>query len=290
MHAAEERRNGTLDSALRARTPATVATPDRVLPTAPARLTASSVMALQRTAGNAAVTQLLHQDRTAGVPAAAAARPLAVQRVGDETEQRPSTVISGHGRFGDQQMIPVNPGTRSRALKPTFTVPDGVEVVVYAPPGAWLENQAANRIEEGNPPTRDQLALTYPGRPPREMPEGYPKTFTSGSEVINYKITPLQAQHLAEGAETVDEGITLQNKVNQLLDEREAAAEGQPPLRVHYACCGVGSSSRSEVDSRFEYRGYTVELRTLPVPGKSQRTSASEEEPSGKRRRKSGKT
>ncbi|NEE50625.1 hypothetical protein G3M55_39225, partial [Streptomyces sp. SID8455] len=75
---------------------------------------------------------------------------LPVQRMpGEDTGEpeasassRSATVISGHGRFGDNQRLPRNPDNpRSRALKATFTVPEGIELIVYAPPGAWLENE-----------------------------------------------------------------------------------------------------------------------------------------------------
>lgn len=214
-----------------------------------------ALMALQRSVGNAAVGRLLE------------GRALSVQRMPEDAEQdqdRKSTVLSGHGRFGDNQRLPKYPDKpRSRELKATFTVPEGVELVVYAPPGAWLENQVANLIESGTPPTADDLEMIGPNNKRRPMPPGYPRTFHAGEEVINYKLMPLEAKHLAEGATSVETG-TLQEKVAELAATREDQDADAPPLTIHYACCGVGQSSVPEIDRLFEHRNYTVMLRTTP--------------------------
>jgi hypothetical protein len=173
-----------------------------------------------------------------------------------------SAVLSGHGRFGDNQLLPANPGSRrSRAVKATFTLPAGVELVIYAPPGAWLENEVANRIESGDPPGQDELAMVNPYNRQEPMPPAYPRTFRAGEEVINYKLTPLAEQHLAPGAVSVGPG-TLQEKVHELAEAHQRQGPTDQPLTIHYACCGVGSSNRPEIDRIFEYRNYTVMMRT----------------------------
>ncbi|MER6300783.1 putative adhesin [Kitasatospora sp. NPDC001539] len=257
MHAQEGRRTR--------RTPRPATSPATA---APSR--SRSLADLQGTVGNAAVGRML------------AGRATAVQRMpgSDGQQEQPSTVISGHGRFGDNQRLPKNPDNpRSRALKATFTVPAGVELVVYAPPGAWLENEVANRVESGNPPTTDELELVGDNNKRKPMPPDYPKTFRAGEEVINYKLMPLDARHLAEGAVSVDAG-TLRDKVQELLEAREDQGEDAPPLTIHYACCGVGSSSVPEIDRLFVHRNYTVMMRTTP------RTPSPEPEAPPKRRRK----
>ena len=251
-------------------------------PVAPTVTTASSatqgpgaLLELQRSAGNAAVVRAL------------ASRAPSVQRAPSDTAQDQEqeqaqnlTVLSGHGRFGDNQRLPRNPDNpRSRALKATFTVPEGIELVVYAPPGAWLENEVANRVETGAPPSADDLEMVGPNNKRKPMPPGYPKTFGAGEEVINYKLMPLEARHLAEGATSV-EGGTLQAKVKELADARENQEDDAPPLTVHYACCGVGASSIPEIDQLFVHRNYTVMMRTTP------RSPTPEPEGRSKRRRK----
>ncbi|MEU9380902.1 putative adhesin [Streptomyces sp. NPDC048279] len=224
---------------------------------------------LQRSAGNAAVSRMLGNRATP------------VQRVPADTSQDPNvTVLSGHGRFGDNQRLPKNPDNpRSRALKATFTVPEGIELVVYAPPGAWLENEVAKLIESGTSPTADDLEMVGPTNKRKAMPPGYPKTFVAGEEVINYKLMPLEARHLAEGATSVERG-TLRDKVQEFVTARQGQEDGAPPLTIHYACCGVGSSSVPEIDRLFEHRNYTVMLRATP------RTPAPEPAEPSKRRKK----
>ncbi|WP_411079210.1 putative adhesin [Streptomyces sp. cmx-18-6] len=227
------------------------------------RPTGAGMMELQRSAGNAAVCRML--DSRAALP---------VQRMPGENSQEPAasasgqapTVISGHGRFGDPQRLPKNPDNpRSRALKATFTVPEGIELVVYAPPGAWLENEVAKLVESGEPPAADDLEMVDHRNKRKPMPDGFPKTYTAGEEVINYKLMPLAAKHLAEGATSV-EGGTLKDKVAELA-AAHAGQEGDDALTVHYACCGVGSSSTPEIDRLFTHRNYTVMLRaTSPSP------------------------
>ncbi len=216
------------------------------------------ILGLQRTVGNAAVVRALRsshpQARRDGSATAA------VQRMPSPD----SAVLSGHGRFGQNQLIPKNPNNpRSRALKPTFTVPEGIEIVMYAPPGASLENTPAQAIEQGQPPTRDQLELVL-NQQRQDLPEDYPRTFRAGEELINYQVLPLQSEHLSEGAQTVDAPTTLQKKAEELAKQRrESGAEG--PLTLHYACCGAGHSDRKEDEGLFPYKGWTVEMRRLPA-------------------------
>ncbi|MEE1785608.1 hypothetical protein PUR71_22270 [Streptomyces sp. SP17BM10] len=227
----------------------------------------------QRRVGNAAVGRML------------AARAPSLQRMPADTDtaagpQTGPAVISGHGRFGDPQRLPRNPDNpRSRALKATFTVPEGIELVVYAPPGAWLENEVAKLVESGEPPGTDDLELVGPTNKRKPMPPDYPKTFRAGEEVINYKLMPLDAKHLAEGAVSVGTG-TLQDKVKELAAARREEDADAGPLTVHYACCGVGSSSTPEIDRLFVHRNYTVMLRATP------RTPTPEPAAPPKRRRK----
>ncbi|MER7048121.1 putative adhesin [Streptomyces jumonjinensis] len=246
-------------------------------------------MELQRSAGNAAVCRMLG-SRTPSVqrmpgPVAQDEQPQA------GPSQQGRTVISGHGRFGDNQLLPKDPDKpRSRALTATFAVPEGIELVVYAPPGAWLENEAAKQVESGDLPTADDLEMVGPNNKRKPLPSDYPKTFTAGQQVINYKVMPLASQHLGEGATTVDEGITLQQKVRELAAARENQDEDAPPLTVHYACCGVGASKNPVIDKLFVHRNYTVILKTTPkepTPEPEAKTPSPEPAPKPKRRRKS---
>lgn len=246
-------------------------------PAAPAasRARPGSLTELQRRVGNTAVGRIL------------TARTPPVQRMPADTgtpaaPRSGPTVISGHGRFGDPQRLPKNPDNpRSRALKATFTVPEGIELVVYAPPGAWLENEVAKLVESGEPPGTDDLELVGNNNKRKPMPPDYPRTFHAGEEVINYKLMPLDARHLAEGAVSVGTG-TLQEKVKELAAARREEDADAGPLTVHYACCGVGSSSTPEIDRLFVHRNYTVMLRTAP------RTPTPEPAAPAKRRRKNG--
>jgi hypothetical protein len=186
-----------------------------------------------------------------------------IQRMPRESRER--ITLGGHGRFGDMQMLPKNPNNpRSREKTPYFTVPAGFEIVVYAPPGSTLENQVGNRIESGSSPSSRELELVNENSKRIPMPGDYPKTFPAGSAVINYKLMPLESQHLAEGATPVERG-TLSETVKQLERSRKdriARGEEAPEVTLHYACCGVGGSANAEIDKIFqEYRGYSVMLR-----------------------------
>jgi hypothetical protein len=197
-----------------------------------------------------------------------AAGAMPVQRMprgSDPDRPKHKVTLSGHGRFGDMQMLPKNPDNpRSREKTPYFTVPAGFEIVVYAPPGSTLENQVGNRIESGSSPASRELELVNENSKRIPMPGDYPKTFPAGSAVINYKLMPLESQHLAEGATPVERG-TLSETVKQLEQTRKdriARGEEAPEVTLHYACCGVGGSANAEIDKIFqEYRGYSVMLR-----------------------------
>ncbi|MER5886205.1 putative adhesin [Streptomyces sp. NPDC001941] len=241
---------------------------------------AAPLLAMQGSVGNDVVSRMVAHQAPLPVQRMPGTPTQDVEEDAEEQAQDPNTrVLSGHGRFGDPQRLPKFPGTRSRELKATFTVPDGIELIVYAPPGAWLENEVAKLVESGNPPGSDELEMVGPNNKRRDMPADYPKTFGAGEEVINYKLMPLDAKHLAEGATSVDMG-TLQQKVAELAAEQEDRAEDDPPLTVHYACCGVGSSSNPAIDKLFEHRNYTVMMRTTP------RTPTPDPEPRKRRRKK----
>jgi hypothetical protein len=200
-----------------------------------------------------------------------------VQRApGDDPNRH---VLSGHGRFGDQQLLPANPDNpRSRARTPMFRVPEGIELVVYTPPGASLENQVANVIESGGNPTTDELELVNDNNKRKPMPANYPRTFTAGQEVINFRVTPMEGRHLAPGAVSVTPGA-LRDKVHELAEAHQAAGPAAQPLVVHFACCGLGGSNNAQIDSLFEHRGWTVMLRaTSPSPSPTP-------EPAAKRRK-----
>lgn len=206
------------------------------------------ILNLQRVAGNSFVSALAKRERKSVQRAPAA-----------------SSVISGHGRFSDSNLLPANPDKpRDRNKTPYFEVPDGVQIVMYAPAGASLENEAAKRIESGGQITAEDLELVSPTNKRGPMPSGYPKTFGPKEKVINFGITPIASQHLSEGATTVEASTTLSNEVARRATEHREQNPDGGMLTLHYACCGSGFSDHRDAQDAFPYRGYSVMLKIQP--------------------------
>lgn len=161
-------------------------------------------------------------------------------------------VISGHGRFNEKHLAP-HP-TQRRKLAGTFTVPVGMTVIMYAPPGAYLDNAVANLVETGTPPALNALLLKQTdAQGTLPMPAGYPWTYTAGQEVIDYTVQPPEGLTLKGSPITVDKPTPLRELV---------AKEGSKGhTTIHYACCSSGYSDATSFRDLFPYKGYYVRLK-----------------------------
>lgn len=140
------------------------------------------VLDLQRRIGNRAVAGML-------TPVQRASRDTgdSVMERDDEMELEAQygVVVSGHGRFNENHLA-----AQRRKKSPTFEVPPGMTVIMYAPPGAAMDDRVGHRIENADPPRADELELVDPNSKVVPMPAGYPWRFTAGQQVIDYTVTP----------------------------------------------------------------------------------------------------
>lgn len=182
------------------------------------------------------------------------------QRLADLIADGPSRVIAGHGRFNDKNLKQVGLATggdqdggarRSKRLKTApqveFTVPQGMKLTMYAPPGAALENTVGNQIERGNVPDMNDLELKLESKI-LPLPAPFPRTYSSGEKVYDFTVSGPDKLKV-EGSSYVVAAPTL---LSQVVEDLQA--DGYTSL--HYACCSTGHSEKASVS--FEYKGYYV--------------------------------
>ena len=161
-------------------------------------------------------------------------------------------VISGHGRFNEEYLD--DHPTERRKKSGTFAVPTGMTVVMYAPPGAYLDNAVANLIETGNPPAIGLLELKQvDSSRVQSMPSAYPWSYTAGQPVINYTVRP------PEGLTIKGTPITVETPTSLRVLVDNVKTSGQ--VTVHYACCSSGYSDKRDFADLFPYKGYYARLK-----------------------------
>jgi Domain of unknown function (DUF4157) len=171
----------------------------------------------------------------------------------EEFEER---FIGGHGGFEERNLL-AKEGTRGKETH--YKLPPGVEVVMYAPDGAWLDNPVANAIEIGSPLANDEVVLESNQSPYyRNMPAEYPKTFTAGESIINYTIKPPDNLKI-EGEQTI---LVEQAMLLSAVIEQHKPSSGKT-MKFHIAVCAVGGvTSASKYSNLFEGgAGYAVVRR-----------------------------
>jgi len=186
-----------------------------------------------------------------------------IQRMESRSTASPLRLtISGHGAINKDKLE-----TKKRKKELDFIVPAKVTLWVYVPPGAKLEDEVGNEIEEGAPLDSSDLVLTQiDGDRKRDL--GYPKTYPlkieAGGKAINYTVT--RPTNLAV---TVDESvytIPMSEKgksLKEIIDELVKKYPGKD-LLLHYACCGASSSDFNS--DLFPYRGKQVGLAEGYIP------------------------
>jgi hypothetical protein len=158
-----------------------------------------------------------------------------------------SEVISGHGRFNEEHLA-----AERRKKKPTFPVPDGVTLTLYAPHGAALENDVANLIENGQPPSAADVEMRMnDGSKTQPVPTPYPYVFTKDEEVVDYTVMPADKLVVMGKPYTVAKATPLREVVEHL--------KSMGATQIHYACCGAGYSDR--FSDLFPYRGWYIRLK-----------------------------
>ena len=169
-----------------------------------------------------------------------------IQRAEGPTER--NQTVSGHGRFEENFLATVG-----RKKLTHFTVPEGVTVVLYAPPGATLDNPVANLIEQGKYPTAEQVVLKkQDGSGQKEVPTPYPYVFKKGDKVINYSVSPPNRLKIEGEPFTVSEKTSLKDIVE--------AQQAKGYTTIHFACCCAGSAALGHRDM-FDAMGWYVTLR-----------------------------
>lgn len=210
---------------------------------------------------------LLDLQRLVGNQVVSAGLALTVQRAnGDsdseltelssdkEEEEAPyGQVISGHGRFNENKLA--SHPTLRRKKKGTFEVPADMEVRMYAPPGAALDNAVANRIERGDPPPVDELELRHKDSASKTlpMPTPYPYVFGAEAECVDYTVSPPDRLKVEGEPVTVSTPTALRELVAQ------AKAGGH--RTVHYACCGSSYAVSRDFQALFTHSGYYVRFK-----------------------------
>lgn len=178
----------------------------------------------QRTVGNRAVVQRMPMEDTPG-----------------------HRVISGHGRFSEEHL---EAERRKKLVR--FPVPDGVTLHVYAPDGASLENDLANRVEEGDLPAADEVELVQGDTKKKAaVPGSYPYRFGPGSQMVNYTIYPPDKLIIKGAPKTYAEPTSLFNAVTEL------AAEGYTD--IHFACCSRSFAVKDAHREAMPWYGWYVQ-------------------------------
>jgi hypothetical protein len=172
-------------------------------------------------------------------------------RIVNDREAVDEMVISGHGRFNENLLDSKAESKRQKSA--TFIVPDGVQIILYAPSGAAMDQSIGHRIEQGNPPGSEEVILRQnDGSSTQKLPGEYPYRFTSGSEVINYTVTPPNGLSVLGKAITVDKPTSLREIVVSLKGKGGT---------IHYACCSAGYSDKKEFRNLFPFKGWYVDLK-----------------------------
>jgi len=160
-------------------------------------------------------------------------------------------VVSGHGSFNEHHLEVVE----RRKKSATFKVPLGVTIVMYAPAGAALENDVANLIEKGTPPTLGDLVLKagHSSSQTKPIPTPYPYRFTVGDDVINYTVSPPDRLNVMGKPYIVSSPKSLKKIVDEL--------SGKGSITIHYACCSSAYSDSPTFAPLFKFRGYYIDLK-----------------------------
>ena len=159
-------------------------------------------------------------------------------------------VISGHGRFNQEKL-----DTVGRKRLPVFPVPKGVTLTFYAPPGAALDNELANRIEQGEAVNADDVEMRLTdGTKIESVPEPYPYVFSATtSSPIDFTVNPPDGLTMKGDPYTVAESSALRTIVSSL--QKDGFTD------IHYACCGTGYSDSQAFRGLFPHSGWYVRLK-----------------------------
>lgn len=178
------------------------------------------------------------------------ARP--AEQSAQDRQREFGAVVAGHGAFNENHLDPEAPNSRRKAA--TFTVPDGMEVIMYAPPGAYFDDRPANRVEQLTSLSADDLEMKHSdSNQVQPLPPGYPRTYRAGEQVINYTVQKPDGLNVESTSITVDRPTTLSALV--------ASAAQAGHTKVHYACCGSGLTDNARFRDLFTHRGWYVRFK-----------------------------
>jgi len=158
-------------------------------------------------------------------------------------------VISGHGQFNEEKLDTV--GRKRLAI---FSVPKGMTLTFYAPAGAALDNELANRIELGEAVDETDVELIINGgTTTRSVPTPYPYVFSAATaSPIDFTVGP-PTFPMKGDPYTVAESRALRPIVSSL--QQDGFTD------IHYACCGTGYSDSLGFRDLFPARGWYVRLK-----------------------------
>ena len=180
-----------------------------------------------------------------------------IQRASQGTPKKFKTeVIGGHGRFNDKNLK--TPPGRSRKKLGTFVVPANAMVVMYAPPGASLDDRVGVLIENGQVPDKSEVEMVLPSKKVENL-NNWPYFFGPGMKVIDYTVSYGDGLNLQSGTHTVAKG-----KKGRLLSDmvEEIAVAAYPGnVKIDYACCSAGYSDSKAFSGMFKYKGAYIRLK-----------------------------
>jgi len=158
-------------------------------------------------------------------------------------------VISGHGQFNEAKLA-----TSGRTKLALFPVPEGMTLTFYAPPGAALDNELANHIEQGNSvEAKDVEMRAIDGPKITNVPTPYPYVFSAATaSPIDFTVGP-PTFPMKGDPYTVTESSALRTIVSSLKEDGVTD--------IHYACCGTGYSDSPGFRDLFLHRGWYVRLK-----------------------------
>lgn len=185
------------------------------------------------------------------------------QQLAMMSEGRPISV-AGHGLYSDEYVRKISerdglggepPKKRRRGapepVEPTFVVPEGVTLLMYAPHGASINNSVAHDIERGYVPPKENLEIvksTGKTETVEELPGGdFPYQAGPGTRVPNYRVGRPDRLKVDGKSRTVKDAKLLSQLVEELREEGFSV--------IQYTCC---SATEKEDAALFPKKGWWV--------------------------------
>lgn len=164
-------------------------------------------------------------------------------------------VLAGHGSFEPRKLK-----AEKRIKQVFFTVPKGVTLIAYVPPGVTMDDTVGQKIQKRTEITDTDVILEGVKGDFKTVSTPYPYIYQSGETMIDYYIKPPTGLNI-EGKEglvkTVDKGILLSEYLNKLKDNEKNTSS----FCLHIATCFSNHSIEDKYREYFPGSGYSLQLR-----------------------------